>query len=147
MQKLISDTIPRKLTPDQDILDNKCSWVINVALAVLDTTGDSASLTPPSYALENNAAYKKINEALSPTRKAEIRAILDENYGRKDAEKEAKVKIVFKELEIAEIYNEYEENIYAKLKGEIEKIPDGPAFGLRRDVFTKFLNKIYKRQK
>ena len=136
-----------ELTPDQDILDNKCSWVINTALAVLDTTGGSAPLTPPSYALESNEAFKKVTEALSTKRRGELRAVLDENYGRKDGEKEAKVKVVFKELEIAEIYNEYEESVYAKLKGEIEKVPEGDGHVLRRDVFTKFLNKIYKRQK
>jgi len=121
--------------------------VINTALAVLDTTGASASVTPPSYALENNVAFNKVRGTLSTTRKAEIRAILDENYGRKDGEKEAEVKKVLKELDIAAIYNEYEEGVYVKLKGEIEKAPEGPGLGLRRDVFTKFLNKIYKRQK
>lgn len=128
-------------------MDNKCSWVINTVLAILDTTGTSASLTPPSYALDSNTVFNKVKESLSATRKAEIRAILDENYGRKDGEKEAKVKAVFKELDIAEIYKEYEEGIYAKLKSEIDKIPEGPGLVLRRDVFTKFLNKIYKRQK
>ena len=128
-------------------MDNKCSWVINTALAVLDTTGASASTTPPSYALQGNAAFNKTRETLSATRKAEIRAILDENYGRKDGEKEARVKVVLKELNIAEIYNEYEESVYIKLKGEIEQVPEGPGLGLRRDVFTKFLDKIYKRQK
>jgi farnesyl diphosphate synthase len=128
-------------------LDNKCSWVINTALAVMDTTGASVSVTPPSYALENNVAFSKVRETLSATRKAEIRAILDENYGRKDGEKEARVKEVLKELDIAAIYKEYEEGVYIKLKEEIEKIPEGPGLGLRRDVFTKFLNKIYKRQK
>ena len=121
--------------------------MINTALAVLDTTGTSASVTPPSYALEGNATFNEVRERLSATRKAEIRTILDENYGRKDSEKEAKVKVVLNELNIAGIYNEYEEGIYAKLKGEIEKIPEDPGLGLRQDVFTKFLNKIYKRQK
>lgn len=143
----ISDTSQQSLTHEQDILDNKCSWVINTALAILDTTGDSATLTPPSYALKGNTAFEKINAALSDTRKAEIRAILDDNYGRKDGEKEARVKAVFKELDIVGIYNEYEEGIYARLKGEIENVPEGPGLVLRRDVFTKFLNKIYKRQK
>jgi len=128
-------------------LDNKCSWVINTALAVLDATGTSASVTPPSYALESNVAFNKVRETLSATRKVEIRAILDENYGRKDGEKEARVKAVLKELDIASIYNEYEEGVYIKLKGEIEKVPEGVGLGLRRDVFTMFLNKIYKRQK
>ena len=132
---------------EQDILDNKCSWVINTALAILDTTEGSVSLVPPSYALAGNAVFKRVKETLSVTRKAEIRAILDENYGRKDAEKEAKVKEVFRELDIAGIYNEYEETVYIKLKGEIEKIPEGSGLVLRQEVFTMFLNKIYKRQK
>ena len=121
--------------------------MINTALAVLDTTGASASATPPSYALEGNVAFNKVREALSATRKAEIRAILDENYGRKDGEKEARVKAALKELDIVGIYNEYEEAVYTKLKGEIERVPEGPGLGIRQDMFTKFLNKIYKRQK
>lgn len=104
-------------------------------------------MTPPSYAMDNNSAFNKIKETVSAKRKEEIRTILDENYGRKDGEKEARVKIVFNELDIAGIYNEYEEGVYIKLKGEIEKIPEGSGLVLRRDVFTKFLNKIYKRQK
>ena len=147
VRRSTSDVNQRKLTRGKDILDNKCSWVVNTALAVLDITGDTASLTPPSYALESNNAFKRVNGIISATRKAEIRTILDENYGRKDVEKEAKVKVVFKELDIAAIYYEYEESVYMKLKGEIEKVPEGPGFALRRDVFTKFLNKIYKRQK
>jgi farnesyl diphosphate synthase len=147
VRKSISDIFRRKLTRDEDILDNKCSWVVNTALAVLDATGDVTSLTPPSYALGSNEAFKKAKATLSASRKAEMRAILDENYGRKDGVKEARVKAVFKELDILAIYNEYEESVYAKLKGEIEQIPEGDGLGLRRDVFTKFLNKIYKRQK
>lgn len=121
--------------------------MINTALAVLDTTEESVSLTPPSYALVSNAVFKRVKETLSATRKAEIRTILDENYGRKDGEKEARVKAVFKELDIAGIYNEYEETVYIKLKEEIEKVPEGTGLVLRREVFTMFLNKIYKRQK
>ena len=55
-------------TPEQigkigtDIVDNKCSWVINTAL----------TLANPAQ-----------------------RVILDENYGRKDAEKEKKVKALY----------------------------------------------------
>lgn len=121
--------------------------MINTALAVLDATGTSVSVTPPSYGLESNVTFNKVRETLPTRRKAEIRAILDENYGRKDGEKEARVKAVLKELDIAGIYNEYEEGVYIKLKGEIEKVQEGPGLGLRRDVFTMFLNKIYKRQK
>ena len=36
-------------------------------------------------------------------------AILDESYGIKDAEKEKKVKVVFAEIGVGKVYEEYEE--------------------------------------
>jgi farnesyl diphosphate synthase len=113
-------------TPEQigkvgtDILDNKCSWCINTALAVA---------TP------------------------EQRAILDENYGRKDKEREERVKRVFEEVGLAERFRTYEEDAYRKISGLIESIPEasqGPRASapvLKRRVFTSFLDKIYKRTK
>ncbi|CAG7850729.1 Farnesyl pyrophosphate synthase Short=FPP synthase; Short=FPS; AltName: Full=(2E,6E)-farnesyl diphosphate synthase; AltName: Full=Dimethylallyltranstransferase; AltName: Full=Farnesyl diphosphate synthase; AltName: Full=Geranyltranstransferase [Serendipita indica DSM 11827] len=139
-------------TPEQigkvgtDILDNKCSWNVNIAL-----------------------------QRASP----EQRKILDENYGRKDSACEARVKAVFNELKIEELYREYEQNTYEKLNKLIDAIPEseGPVeytsggnatyepmmepyprtipslgndkdtMGLKREVFRSFLNKIYKRQK
>jgi len=110
-------------TPEQigkigtDIVDNKCSWCINVALAVA---------TP------------------------EQRAVLDANYGRKDAEKEARVKEVYDAVCLRERYRAYEEGVKAKLDVLIAGVPE-PAEGvdgvLRRGVLTAFLNKIYKRTK
>jgi len=134
-----------------DILDNKCSWVVNTALAVLDTTDATSSSTPASYLLSgSNPAFVKARSNLTPSRKTEIRAILDANYGRKDAEKEAKVKAVFNEIGIKDIYEEYEETIYKQLIDKIEGIPESEGKGghiLRKDVFKMFLSKIYKRQK
>ncbi|KIY72871.1 farnesyl-diphosphate synthase [Cylindrobasidium torrendii FP15055 ss-10] len=107
-------------TPEQigkigtDILDNKCSWCVNTALA---------RATP------------------------EQRKILDENYGRKDKECEARVKALYAELDIAGIYAEYEENVYKKLTGIISDVPEGGEGTVKREVFTSFLSKIYKRQK
>lgn len=107
-------------TPEQigkigtDILDNKCSWCINTALA---------HATP------------------------EQRAILDQNYGRKDKECEAKVKALFEELKLREIYAEYEEKAYKQLNEMIETIPEGGEKTLKKEVFTGFLAKIYQRQK
>jgi len=110
-------------TPEQigkigtDIVDNKCSWCINVALAVA---------TPDQ------------------------RAILDANYGRKDAEREARVKEVYDAVGLRERYRAYEEGVKAKLDVLIAGVPE-PEEGvdgvLRRGVFTAFLNKIYKRTK
>jgi len=111
-------------TPEQigkigtDIVDNKCSWCINIALSVA---------TP------------------------EQRQILDENYGRKDAAKEAKVKAVYEQVGLPARYFAYEEEAYQRITALINDIPE-PAAGtdqgfLRRDAFTSFLNKIYKRTK
>ncbi len=112
-------------TPEQigkigtDIIDNKCSWVVNTALALA-----------------------------SP----EQRKVLDENYGRKNKESEQKVKEVFYAVDVPGKYYKYEEDAYKRITGLIESIPEGGlgAEGqvkLQRQVFTSFLNKIYKRQK
>lgn len=110
-------------TPEQigkigtDIIDNKCSWCINTALAVA---------TP------------------------EQRKILDDNYGRKGKEEEARVKEVFEAVGVRERYAEYEQGVYTKLTDAINAIPEGEKDQqgvLRREVFTSFLLKIYKRTK
>jgi len=115
-------------TPEQigkigtDIIDNKCSWCINTALA-----------------------------AATPAQ----RKILDENYGQKDAKKEATVKALYEEVGIPARYKVYEEAAYKRIMGLIEQIPevgskatsvDEPAV-LQRQVFKVFLDKIYKRTK
>ena len=106
-------------TPEQigkigtDIVDNKCSWVINTAL----------SLATPAQ-----------------------RAVLDENYGRKDAEKEKKVKAVFAEIGVGKVYEECEERIVKDLRSKIGEIVEVEG-GLKREVFESFLGKIYKRSK
>src|SRR5882762_4251134 len=99
-----------------DILDNKCSWCINVALS---------RATP------------------------EQRAILDANYGRKDAACEARVKQVYEDVGLREIYEEYERQSYGRVEGLIRRLPEArsPNGVLRGDVFRAFLEKIYKRTK
>ncbi|KAI0683567.1 farnesyl-diphosphate synthase [Cytidiella melzeri] len=112
-------------TPEQigkigtDIIDNKCSWCINTALA-----------------------------AASP----EQRAVLDSNYGLKNAESEKKVKDVFYAVGVPEKYYKYEEDAYKRIMGLIQTIPEGGLgtdgqVKLQRQVFKSFLDKIYKRQK
>lgn len=106
-------------TPEQigkigtDIIDNKCSWVINTAL----------KLSTP-----------------------EQRRVLDENYGRKDAEKEKKIKEIFEELRIRDVYAKYEEETVANLRQKIAEIVEVES-GLKREIFESFLAKIYKRSK
>lgn len=95
-----------------DIMDNKCSWLVNQALAIV---------TP------------------------EQRKVLEENYGRKDKEKEAVVKKLYDELQLEQRYNEYEEKRVGEIRSLIAQVDESQ--GLRKGVFEAFLAKIYKRSK
>jgi farnesyl diphosphate synthase len=95
-----------------DIMDNKCSWLVNQALKV---------------------ATK------------EQRAVLEENYGRKDSEKEKKVKALYEELDLKSVYEKYEEEKVAEIKKVIDSVDESK--GMKKAVYESFLAKIYKRQK
>ncbi|KAF7945260.1 hypothetical protein EAE96_010038 [Botrytis aclada] len=95
-----------------DIMDNKCSWLVNKALAIA---------TP------------------------EQRQILEENYGHKDKTKEAAVKKLFDELNLKQIYEDYEEKRVGEIKELISQVDESE--GLKKTVFESFLQKIYKRSK
>ncbi|CAD6502101.1 BgTH12-02342 [Blumeria graminis f. sp. triticale] len=95
-----------------DIMDNKCSWLVNQALAIC---------TPDQ------------------------RKVLEENYGRKDQEKEKKVKELYEELQLEQVYKNYEEKRVGEIREMIANIDESE--GLRKAVFENFLSKIYKRSK
>ena len=96
--------------------------------------------------VENKCSWC-ISKALSLAT-AEQRAVLEENYGRKDLAKEARVKEVYEQVGLRQIYAEYEENTYQTLSAKIAEIPEAAApETLKREVFTSFLRKIYKRTK
>lgn len=95
-----------------DIMDNKCSWLVNQALAVC---------TP------------------------EQKKILEDNYGRKDKDKEAVVKKLYDELNLEQRYKDYEEKVVGEIREKIAKIDESA--GLKKEVFETFLAKIYKRSK
>lgn len=108
-------------TPEQigkigtDILDNKCSWCVNTALALA---------TP------------------------EQRTLLDNNYGQKNSECEAKVKELYETLGLRKVYAEYEEKAVGGILKAVDEIPEVPGDNtLKRQVFRTFIDKIYKRTK
>ncbi|KAK7049724.1 Farnesyl pyrophosphate synthetase [Paramarasmius palmivorus] len=123
-----------------DIVDNKCSWVINTALALA---------TPEQRkVLDENYGVKPTDEE-----KAKARALAANNNGEEQGylgEAEKRVKALFEEIGIRQKYAEYEEGVYKTLTGMIDAIPEGAPGEqgvLRKEVFTSFLNKIYRRQK
>ncbi|KAJ8087001.1 Farnesyl pyrophosphate synthetase [Marasmius tenuissimus] len=123
-----------------DIVDNKCSWVINTALAL--ATPEQRRILEQNYAVKPNEEEK-----------AKARQLAEGNHGEEQGylgEAEKRVKAVFEEIGIREKYLELEETRYKQLTGMINAIPEGPRGQegiLRREVFTSFLNKIYRRQK
>jgi len=71
------------------------------------------------------------------------RAVLEEHYGKHNAEGVAKVKELYKELQLEELYHSYEEEQKAKCDALIAEIE--PAHF--QELFRFLLGKIYKRQK
>lgn len=106
-----------------DVQDNKCSWLVVQAL-------------------------KLAND--------EQRALLKANYGKGHGKEDEacvdKVKALYKELKLQELYNEYEEKTYKELCASIKEVcasTGGAAGGatLPEEVFLSLLHKIYKRAK
>lgn len=110
----------------------------------LDCFGKPEDIGKIGTDIQDNKCSWVINTALKLVT-PEQRALLDENYGIKDSENEAKVKALFNELGIDKIYLDYEEKIATELKEKIAKTDESRGF--KGEVLTAFLEKIYKRSK
>ncbi|ORY74831.1 hypothetical protein BCR37DRAFT_384252 [Protomyces lactucae-debilis] len=93
--------------------------------------------------LDNKCGWL-INKALQLASK-EQRQVLDDNYGQKNDVCEARVKQVFKDLNVAQAYLDYEEQTVGKIRERIAQVDESR--GVKKEVFEVFLKKIYKRQK
>ncbi len=101
-----------------DIVDNKCSWCINVALAHADPT--QRSILDANYGRKDPGAEARVKEV--------FRAVgIDRLYAEYEAESYERINALIDA--VPEVPN-----------------PDGDAT-LRRAVFYAFLEKIYKRTK
>ena len=76
-----------------------------------------------------------------------MRVYLQDNYGKKDSECEARIKQVFLELELPKRFEQYEAESYERINKLIDEIQEDGSKGLKKDVFRSFLAKVYKRQK
>ncbi|WRT68274.1 uncharacterized protein IL334_005250 [Kwoniella shivajii] len=96
--------------------------------------------------LDNKCSWN-VNTALRFATE-EQRKVLDENYGQKNSESEAKVKEIFSQspISIPEKFEAYEKESYEKINGLIESV-DEEGTGLKKEVFRSFLAKVYKRSK
>jgi farnesyl diphosphate synthase len=110
----------------------------------MDAFGDPSVIGKIGTDIKDNKCGWLINQALlicTP----EQRQLLDDNYGRKDDAKEAKVKKLYKELQLAKKYEEYEEERVGEIRKMIDSVDESE--GLKKEVFQSFLAKIYKRGK
>ena len=118
----------------------------------LDFAGTPEQIGKIGTDIIDNKCSWCINTALEHAT-PEQRAILDANYGKKDAQAEARIKALYEEMGIRKLYAEYEENAYKRIIGSIETVPAENSAAkpgevkLKREVFKSFLDKIYKRTK
>ena len=110
----------------------------------LDAYGDPAVIGKIGTDIQDNKCSWLINQALQRS-SPEQRKVLDASYGRKDKELEAKVKTIFNELKLDELYKEYEEQVVEDLRAKINAVSESE--GLTKGVFESFLSKIYKRSR
>ncbi|KAL4923421.1 bifunctional (2E,6E)-farnesyl diphosphate synthase/dimethylallyltranstransferase [Aspergillus undulatus] len=110
----------------------------------LDAYGDPEVIGKIGTDIQDNKCSWLVNQALQRVT-PEQRKVLDAAYGRKDSEQEAKVKQIFRELDLETVYKEYEEKVVGELKTKIAAVDESD--GLKKGVFEAFLGKIYKRSK
>lgn len=110
----------------------------------LDAFADPETLGKIGTDIQDNKCSWLVNQALKKVT-PEQRKILEENYGQKDSEKEAKVKALYHELELQKFYEQWEEERVAEIRSKIDQVDESE--GLNKEVFEAFLKKIYKRSK
>jgi len=110
----------------------------------LDAYADPSVLGKVGTDIQDNKCSWLVNQALQRCN-AEQRKVLDENYGQKNKETEAKVKQLYKELDLEKVYQEYEEQVVGEIREKIAAVDEKN--GLKKQVFEEFLRKIYKRSK
>ena len=110
----------------------------------LDNFADPKTLGKIGTDIQDNKCSWLVNQALRRANK-EQRAVLEENYGRKDQANEAKVKALYNELQLDKVYTEYEDEKVGEIRKMIDAVDESA--GLKKTVFEEFLRKIYKRSK
>ena len=94
--------------------------------------------------IQDNKCSWLINEALKRA-SPQQRKTLEDNYGKKDKSAEAKVKEVYKEIDLENVYRKYEDVKVGQIREAIYSIDESD--GLKKSIFEGFLQKIHKRTK
>jgi farnesyl diphosphate synthase len=110
----------------------------------LDAFGDPSVIGKIGTDIKDNKCSWLVNQALLRAT-PEQRKLLDEDYGRKDDAKEARVKKLFNEMGLQQVYQAYEEKRVGEIRKMIARVDESE--GLKKEVFETFLKKIEKRTK
>ena len=108
----------------------------------LDCYGDPEVIGKIGTDIQDNKCGWLVVQALKRCDDSQ-RKIIEENYGKKDAECEKRVKELYVALETESVYKKYEEESYAELRAIIESKDNT----LPPELFGAMLKKIYKRSK
>lgn len=110
----------------------------------LDCYADAETLGKIGTDIQDNKCGWLVVQALQRASPAQV-ALLKRDYGVHDEAAIARVKALYRELQLEEVFRAYEAESYARLKAMIaERCAD---IGLPERVFTDLLAKIYKRSK
>jgi len=107
----------------------------------LDCFGDPETIGKIGTDIQDKKCSWLVVQALQSATPSQ-RKLLEENYGEWDDAKVAKVKALYKEMNLSKIFEEYEEESYKQIQAKLDQVTTMP-----RDVFELFLKKIYKRTK
>ncbi|KAL5202036.1 hypothetical protein ABZP36_012988 [Zizania latifolia] len=108
----------------------------------LDCYGDPEFIGKIGTDIEDYKCSWLVVQALECTDESQKR-VLFENYGKNDPACVAKVKNLYKELNLEATFHDYENKSYNKMIADIEAQPSLAV----QNVLKSFLHKIYKRQK
>ncbi|CRG87502.1 farnesyl-pyrophosphate synthetase [Talaromyces islandicus] len=134
---------PNNLKQSEDILISLGEY-FQIQDDYLDGFGAPETIGKIGTDIQDNKCSWLINQALEMVT-PEQRKLLDEAYGRKDAALEAKVKALYNDLNLEQHYKDFEEKRVTELRQKISAVDESE--GLKKEVFSAFLDKIYKRSK
>jgi len=107
----------------------------------LDAFGDPEVIGKIGTDIEDNKCSWLVVQALGKASE-EQKKLLEEHYGKPSPEGVAKVKQLYRDLDLEKMFRAYEAESHESLCKKIDS-----QSALPKEVFTSFLDKIYKRSK
>lgn len=111
---------------------------------VLDCFADPEVLGKVGTDIQDNKCSWLVVQALAHA-SPEQRELLVRDYGKHDDEAVERVKALYRELELYQQYERYEEDSYRRLRERIDTVAAGGR--VPGAIFDSLLHKIYKRSK